>query len=84
MAVSLSLIAQLVRFVGTHCWAFSTDVFNNLRKRNNHSAGCGRRGHVFPTVDGYAGEMSVGDAYAMLEEDQKAVLVDVRTQAEWT
>jgi rhodanese-related sulfurtransferase len=32
----------------------------------------------------YAGELSVGDAYALLKQDQKAVLVDVRTQAEWT
>ena len=32
----------------------------------------------------YAGELSVGDAYALLKEDQKAELVDVRTQAEWT
>jgi rhodanese-related sulfurtransferase len=31
----------------------------------------------------YAGELSVGDAYALLKEDQKAELVDVRTQAEW-
>jgi rhodanese-related sulfurtransferase len=33
---------------------------------------------------GYAGEMSVTDAYAMLAEDKSAVLVDVRTKAEWT
>jgi rhodanese-related sulfurtransferase len=32
----------------------------------------------------YAGELSVGDAYALLKEDQRAELVDVRTQAEWT
>ena len=32
----------------------------------------------------YAGELSVGDAYALLKEDQKAALIDVRTQAEWT
>ena len=32
----------------------------------------------------YAGELSVCDAYALLKEDQKAELVDVRTQAEWT
>jgi rhodanese-related sulfurtransferase len=35
-------------------------------------------------LDGYAGDKSVIDAYAMLEEDQSAVLVDVRTKAEWT
>jgi rhodanese-related sulfurtransferase len=32
----------------------------------------------------YAGELSISDAYALLKEDQKAELVDVRTQAEWT
>jgi len=35
-------------------------------------------------LDGYAGDKSVIDAYAMLEEDGSAVLVDVRTKAEWT
>jgi rhodanese-related sulfurtransferase len=33
---------------------------------------------------GYAGDVSVIDAYSMLEEDRSAVLVDVRTKAEWT
>jgi len=33
---------------------------------------------------GYAGDVSVIDAYSMLEEDESAVLVDVRTKAEWT
>ena len=32
----------------------------------------------------YAGEISVDGAYALLKEDPKAALVDVRTQAEWT
>ena len=32
----------------------------------------------------YAGELSVADAYALLKDDEKAELVDVRTQAEWT
>ena len=32
----------------------------------------------------YAGELSVVDAYQLLKEDEKAELVDVRTQAEWT
>jgi len=32
----------------------------------------------------YAGELSVGDAFALLKSDKKAELVDVRTQAEWT
>jgi hypothetical protein len=32
----------------------------------------------------YAGELSVGDAYALLKDDEKAELVDVRSQAEWT
>src|ERR1700683_3845690 len=35
-------------------------------------------------LDGYAGDVSVIDAYSILEEDQSAVLVDVRTKAEWT
>jgi rhodanese-related sulfurtransferase len=34
--------------------------------------------------DGYAGDVSVSDAYAMLEQDKSAVLVDVRTKAEWS
>jgi len=33
---------------------------------------------------GYAGDVSVADAYSMLEENEAAVLVDVRTKAEWT
>lgn len=33
---------------------------------------------------GYAGDVSVIDAYSMLEEDKSTVLVDVRTKAEWT
>ena len=32
----------------------------------------------------YAGELSIGDAFALLGENPKAELVDVRTQAEWT
>lgn len=32
---------------------------------------------------GYAGDVSAADAYAMLEKDRSAVLVDVRTKAEW-
>jgi rhodanese-related sulfurtransferase len=32
----------------------------------------------------YAGELSVADAFQLLKDDHKAVLVDVRTQAEWT
>ena len=35
-------------------------------------------------LDGYAGDVSVIDAYSILEKDQSAVLVDVRTKAEWT
>jgi len=37
----------------------------------------------FQRPAGYAGELSVADAYALLKDDKKAVLVDVRTQAEW-
>ena len=33
---------------------------------------------------GYAGDISVQEAYAILEKDSRAVLVDVRTKAEWT
>jgi rhodanese-related sulfurtransferase len=33
---------------------------------------------------GYAGDVSAGDAYSMLQDDKSAVLVDVRTQPEWT
>jgi rhodanese-related sulfurtransferase len=32
----------------------------------------------------YAGNLSIADAYAILTEDEKSVLVDVRTQPEWT
>lgn len=32
---------------------------------------------------GYAGDLSASDAYSLLERDEKAVLVDVRTKAEW-
>jgi rhodanese-related sulfurtransferase len=35
-------------------------------------------------LEGYAGDVSAIDAYSILEEDQSAVLVDVRTKAEWT
>jgi rhodanese-related sulfurtransferase len=33
---------------------------------------------------GYAGDLSAREAYSILERDKAAVLVDVRTQAEWT
>lgn len=33
--------------------------------------------------DGYAGDISPKDAWDVLEKDPKAVLVDVRTHAEW-
>jgi rhodanese-related sulfurtransferase len=33
---------------------------------------------------GYAGDLIVEDAYKLLADDRKAVLVDVRTQPEWT
>jgi rhodanese-related sulfurtransferase len=33
--------------------------------------------------NGYAGDVSAADAYATLEGDKSAVLVDVRTKAEW-
>jgi rhodanese-related sulfurtransferase len=32
---------------------------------------------------GYAGDVSAAEAYLMLERDKSAVLVDVRTKAEW-
>lgn len=31
----------------------------------------------------YAGDVTPGDAYAALRDDERAVLVDVRTDAEW-
>ncbi|WP_174247514.1 rhodanese-like domain-containing protein [Methylocapsa sp. S129] len=34
--------------------------------------------------NGYAGDVSAADAYSMLESDKSAVLVDVRSKAEWT
>ena len=34
-------------------------------------------------TDGYAGDISPKDAWDVLEKDPKAVLVDVRTHAEW-
>jgi rhodanese-related sulfurtransferase len=33
---------------------------------------------------GYAGDLLATDAYALLEGDASAVLIDVRTNAEWT
>ena len=36
-----------------------------------------------PTA-GYAGDVSAAEAYSLLERDKSAVLVDVRTKAEWT
>jgi|SRR5271155_4118505 rhodanese-related sulfurtransferase len=33
---------------------------------------------------GYAGDVSAAEAYSLLERDKSAVLVDVRTKAEWT
>ncbi|MTH99753.1 rhodanese-like domain-containing protein [Roseibium sp. RKSG952] len=32
----------------------------------------------------YAGDVSVTEAFEKLQEDQNSILVDVRTQAEWT
>lgn len=37
----------------------------------------------FQRPAGYAGDLSIEDAYALLTEDEKSVLVDVRTQPEW-
>ncbi len=37
----------------------------------------------FQRPAGYAGDLSIEDAYAVLTEDEKSVLVDVRTQPEW-
>ena len=37
----------------------------------------------FEGVQGFAGDLSVEDAYAMLAKDESATLVDVRTQPEW-
>ena len=34
-------------------------------------------------AEGYAGDLLPADAWAMLEKDPKAVLVDVRTMPEW-
>ena len=33
---------------------------------------------------GYAGDVTAGDAWKQLQADPKAVLVDVRSEAEWT
>jgi rhodanese-related sulfurtransferase len=33
---------------------------------------------------GYAGDISAHEAYSILEQDKTAVLVDVRTKAEWS
>ena len=38
----------------------------------------------FQQPAGYAGNLSVADAYAILTADEKSVLVDVRTQPKWT
>lgn len=35
------------------------------------------------SADGYAGDLECADAWRMLEADPQAVLVDVRTRAEW-
>jgi rhodanese-related sulfurtransferase len=35
------------------------------------------------TSNAYAGDISAADAYSILERDKSAVLVDVRTKAEW-
>jgi rhodanese-related sulfurtransferase len=35
------------------------------------------------TSNVYAGDISAADAYSILERDKSAVLVDVRTKAEW-
>jgi rhodanese-related sulfurtransferase len=38
----------------------------------------------YQNFTGYAGDILAVDAYALLEGDSTSVLVDVRTQAEWT
>jgi len=37
----------------------------------------------FGNIQGFAGDLSVEDAYAMLAKDGRTTLVDVRTQPEW-
>lgn len=34
-------------------------------------------------ADGYAGDLSPSEAYRLLQQDPKAVLIDVRTKPEW-
>lgn len=36
------------------------------------------------TVESYAGDLDVGDVWSLLETDDRSVLVDVRTRAEWS
>ena len=38
----------------------------------------------FQRPAGYAGDLTVEDAYALLADEAESVLVDVRTQPEWT
>jgi rhodanese-related sulfurtransferase len=38
----------------------------------------------FQRPAGYAGHLSIADAYAVLREDEKSILVDVGAQPEWT
>lgn len=38
----------------------------------------------YQNIAGYAGDLLAIDAYALLEGDSSSVLIDVRTQAEWT
>src|SRR5699024_11302652 len=38
---------------------------------------------TFPAPQGYAGDVTPSEAWRMLQEDPRAVLVDVRTGAEW-
>jgi rhodanese-related sulfurtransferase len=52
------------------------------KKTGIRSAGAGKRRLIVSDGE-YAGDLTPPEAWDMLAKDQRAVLVDVRTQAEW-
>jgi rhodanese-related sulfurtransferase len=66
-----------------HCGAFPIKMTSIDKKTTTVRAveGEAMSAHL---SNGYEGDISVTDAYSMLERDKSTVLVDVRTKAEWS
>ncbi len=59
-------------------------LFSLMDNKTTTVRAVGGEAMTMQLLNGYAGDISVTEAYSMLENDDSAILVDVRTKAEWT